>query len=842
MIWQAPHMFWLLLTLPALVLIWRRTRSRLPWSVVGLRLVIVTFLIGALADPVLPKAGKPGNSPLIVLYDQSDSLTAAGRAAIRAEAEAIATAAGPETRLLAFGATVVAGRDRLPDGAGSDLAAAITTAQQLLPGGGRVIVISDGQATGGNALVAAQQAAQAGIQIDVRFFAPPAIPEVAVTRIDAPTLLRSGETFDIVISTFYQPTDNADPLSARLNVWAEGELLTAESVFIPPGQYQFVTTHSATKPGILSLRAEIIPTGNDTFAANNSAAMTALVIPPPRILLVEGSRESGAILGATLRQAGIEVERIPASAFPTNLELLRRFEGVVMIDVAAHQLTLDQMMAIREAVRSEGKGLTVLGGRQSFTLGGYADTPLADVLPLLMTPPPRPQRAPVSLLLIIDRSASMSSSFGVTKFDMAKEAAILALTALQSQDRVGVLAFDTDTIWTIPFQEVGEGAHLADLQSQIARMTIGGGTNIERALAVGLPALANEPYRTRHAVLLTDGRSYSNNYPRYQQLVETARAAQITLSTVAIGIDADTELLEQLSRWGNGRYYFVADARDLPRITLQESEIAAAEPTVEQPVPVLVNQAHPLIRNFDPRELPLLDGYIALQPRSEATVVLKSPTEDPLLAVWQYGLGRSVAWTASAAEPWADAWTGWQGYERFWAQVLQYTLPTPDSGPLQVRLEPRTNGTRLVVEAQTAGGNPIDLAQVNARITLPDGNEQSFRLEQMGPGYYTRDLTFTSSGPYEITVALLSGQQTLQRSIGYVQPPPAEYAIHTSNTGEALLRQIAVVTGGNLEFDLTTSLTSSPQPTSTVLWPLLAGLALVFWLVEIALRRNRGLR
>ena len=154
MIWQAPHMFWLLLTLPALVLIWRRSGSQLPWSVLGLRLVIVTSLIGALADPVRPQSGKPGDNPLIVLYDQSDSLTAVGRAAIRAEAEAIAAAAGPKTRLLAFGATVVAGLDQLPDGAGSNLAAAITTAQQLLPGGGRVILISDGQATGGNALVA----------------------------------------------------------------------------------------------------------------------------------------------------------------------------------------------------------------------------------------------------------------------------------------------------------------------------------------------------------------------------------------------------------------------------------------------------------------------------------------------------------------------------------------------------------------------------------------------------------------------------------------------------------------------------------------------------------------
>ncbi|MDW8403595.1 VWA domain-containing protein [Chloroflexus sp.] len=839
MIWQSAHMFWLLLALPALALIWRRTGGRLPWPIVGIRMLIIAILISALADPVWRQAGAPATGPLLVLYDQSDSLTPAGQAALRAEAQAIAAAAGPETRLLAFGANVVAGSDRLPDGAGSDLAAAIRTARQLLPSGGRVIIVSDGHHTGGNVLAEAQRAAQAGLQVDVYYVASPILPEVAITRLDAPALLRSGETFELTVTTAYRAINSAEPLAARLRVWANEQLLGEESIFIPPDQYQFAITHTASEPGIISLRAEVVPSGNDTFTANNAAAATALVMPPPTILLVEGYRDGGAVLAATLRQSGMAVERLPAAALPANLDQLAAYDGIVLVDVPANQFSLEQMVALREMVRSEGKGLTVIGGNQSFTLGGYAETPLADALPLAMAPPPRPQRAPVSLLLIIDRSASMSAAFGVSKFDMAKEAAILALTALQPSDRIGVLAFDTDTLWTVPFQEVGEGANVAAIQTQIATMALGGGTNIERALAVGLPALAGEPHSARHAVLLTDGRSYSNNYPRYQQLIETAQAAQITLSTIAIGIDSDTELLEQLARWGNGRYYFVADAADLPRITLQESEIAGAELTVEQPVPVLLKQPHPLVRNLDPRAMPILDGYIALQPRPEATVVLESPADDPLLAVWQYGLGRSVAWTASVAAPWARSWPGWPEYDQFWSQIVRYTLPTPDSGPLQVRIEPTATGARLVVEAQNAGGTPIDLAQASARVTLPDGSEQSFSLAQIAPGRYARELALTITGPYRIAVTLFAGSQTLQRSIGYVLPPPAEYALTDAAQGVALLQQIAAMTGGSMEPALaTTSSASAIMPQTTSLWPLLAGLALALWLVEIALRRH----
>ncbi|WP_298819748.1 VWA domain-containing protein [Chloroflexus sp.] len=841
MIWQSAHMFWLLLALPAFALIWRRAGRRLPWSILALRLAIVALLIGALADPVWQQAGRAAAGPLIVLYDQSDSLTPAGQAAIRSEAEAIAAATGPETRLLAFGAQVIAGSDQRPDGAGSDLAAALRMARQLLPAGGRVILIGDGQHTGGDVLAEAQRAAQSGIQVDVRYIAPPITPEVAITRLDAPILLRSNETFAIAITTLYRPVNGAEPLAARLRVWADGQLLGEEPVFIPAGQYQFVVEHTAGQPGILSLRAEIAPAEHDTFSANNAAAATALVIPPPRILLIEGYRDGGAMLGDTLRQAGMEVDRRPPVELSANLERLAAYDGVVLVDVSANQLSFEQMAALRELVRSEGKGLTALGGNQAFTLGGYAETPLAEALPVQMTPPPRPQRAPISLLLIIDRSASMSAAFGISKFDMAKEAAILALTALQPSDRIGVLAFDTDTIWTVPFQEVGEGANIVELQQQIAMMALGGGTNIERALAVGLPALATEPERERHAVLLTDGRSYSNNYPRYQQLVETARAAQITLSTIAIGLDADTELLEQLAQWGNGRYYFAPNANDLPRITLQESEIAGAELTVEQPVPTLLEQPHPLVRGIDPRALPPLDGYIALQPKPEATVVLKSPAEDPLLAVWQYGLGRSVAWMASAAAPWASAWPGWPDYDRFWGQLVRYTLPTPDSGPMQVRLVTDADGTSLVVEAQTAGGRPINLAQVSARVTLPDGSEQSFSLAQTAPGRYERELVLTDTGPYEIDVSLFAGSQTLQRSIGYAQPPSAEYALTDPAQGEALLQQIATITGGTMEPVLPETPPPPPTLVSASLWPLLVGIALALWLVEIGLRRNRAL-
>jgi len=579
----------------------------------------------------------------------------------------------------------------------------------------------------------------------------------------------------------------------------------------------------------------------DTFGANNRAAAVVQVNPPPQVLLVAASDDEAALLGDALRRQGVETRRVQPAEMPARLVDLAAYDGVVLVDVPAAALSLDQMASVRELVRSEGRGLVAIGGRNSFTLGAYKDTPLEEALPVTMEPPPRPQRTEIALLLIVDRSASMTAAVGVSKFDMAKEAAILATESLKPEDRIGVLAFDTGHLWVVPFQQVGEGASLAAIQQAILDLPSGGGTDIELALSEGLPALARQPTSVRHAVLLTDGRSFTNNMANYERLVQTARDQQITLSTIAIGEDADTSLLDQLARWGAGRYYFADRPEDIPRLTLLESEIARSAPVVEGAVQPALDRPHPIVRDFAPAELPDLAGYVATTARPAADVVLRSPEDDPLLAAWQYGLGRAVAWTPTAGAPWAAAWTRWDGFERFWAQTVRYTLPEPDSGPLQVRIEARPGGARLVVDALQPGGAPLDLATVNARVTLPGGEQRAFDVPQTAPGRYTQDLVLPAPGAYLVSVALVHEGGRQQREVGFVQPVAPEYRQQGDPAeGRALLEAIAAATGGAVLADLgqagtpATGALDAPEG----LWPWLLGLALGLWVLEIAVRRG----
>ncbi len=840
MLLRSPQLLWLLLLLPSVVLFWRWRGLRVAVSVLALRLGSVALLVLALADPVLGVEAA-ADGPLVVLVDQSDSLGLHGRVALRQQVDEVLQTVSGEVRLLFFGAQVLAAGSTTPvDPAASDLAAALRTAGALLPNGGRIWLFSDGVQTRGDALAEAQRLARVGIVIDTFPVAAAQQPDAAIIGVEVPRLLRPDEEFPLVVRLHYAPGDGATNLPAHLRLWVDGRLVADQDLVLTPGTSQFTVRQRAATPGVLQVQAELSITTGDTFIANNRGGATATVVSPPTILIVADQPELGGWLALVLEREGLSTSQIVPERMPSRISDMAAYDAIILLDVPATALSLDQMATVHEFVRSEGRGLLALGGHTSFTLGSYQDTPLADVLPVLMEPPPRPQRSDVALLLIMDRSASMLASFGVSKFDMAKEAAQLATQSLQPEDRIGLLAFDTETLWVVPFQLISGGLSVVQIQEQIANLPSGGGTRIERALEVGLPALAEQPTKVRHAVLLTDGRSFINDNALYQRLVETARSQQITLSTIAIGLDSDTALLKQLAAWGGGRYYYADQPADIPRLTLLESKIAGSDPAVEQVLRAELSQSHPLMRDIAPADLPELGGYVAVTERPQTEVVLHSPDGDPLLAAWQYGLGRSVAWLPGLDPAWMSQWQSWSGTSRFLSQLVRYTLPDPESGLVQVRLDPQPDGATLIVDALQPGGSPINLATVNAQITLPDGTIRTIDLRQSAPGRYSQDLLLPSPGAYRVSVVVVHDGQRQEQSVGYVQPVAEEYQYHPiPSDGMPLLQAMAEVSGGQLSPVAMGEAQTTPTGAGVFnVWPLLVGMALLLWVVEIAVRRG----
>jgi hypothetical protein len=345
----------------------------------------------------------------------------------------------------------------------------------------------------------------------------------------------------------------------------------------------------------------------------------------------------------------------------------------------------------------------------------------------------------------------------------------------------------------------------------------------------------------KHAVLLTDGRSYAGD-PDYELLVQNARDQGVTLSTIAIGEDADLDLLKRLADQGAGRYSFAAQPEDLPRLTLQETEIARDDPKIEGDIQLQPERAHATIRGFVPRRLPRLAGYVATTPKPTADVVLQSPEGDAILAAWQYGLGRSIAWTSDSGEHWADLWQSWAESPTFWTQVLGYTFPDPASGRLQTRIEADGDSLKIVAEATTSAGAPLDLANVAVRVEEPSGTEQAVTLKQVAPGRYealfVRSGSALAPGAYRLSGALQKGDDRLEARAGWSQPYPAEFA--GGIAGDHLLERIAAAGGGTTLSLAEAPMTfeAPPQRDPVAYWPWFAALALALWPLEIALRRG----
>ncbi|MDQ5853021.1 MAG: VWA domain-containing protein, partial [Chloroflexota bacterium] len=597
MIFRSPHVLWLL---PLLLIVGGLVarRSAVTRPVLLLRALLLVLLVAALADPVRP--GTAAASALLVLVDGSASVAPERREAAWQTALDVAARHGSErTTLAIFGRNVAVATGRsLPaiDNTASDLPGALRVARGLLGGApGRVLLISDGASTSPGAEAAAAELQAAGIAVDVLPLPPDDRLDARVVAVDVPAGLREGQSYrgEVTLATTGATT-------AILRLKEEDEPATEQTVTLQPGRNSITFAGTAGRSGVHRFSAELQLA--DAHVENNRLERAVIVGPSPRVLVIEREPDSAAALRDLLEQGGVQSEARRPADLPHRLSDLERFDAVVLQDVPATALSLDQQSTLREYVRALGHGLLAIGGVNSFGLGNYRNTPLEDVLPVDMRPPPRRERQAVALLLIIDRSSSMYGRDPQTsKMEMAKSAAIASTQALVPNDRLGVVIFDTEPEWSIEFTTIGEGAMLSQIQDELARIQIRGGTDIYKALALGLPALAAEGTATgvgaKHAVLLTDGKSYGEDID-YDQLIADARRNGITLSTIAIGDDADTVLLKRLADQGSGRYYFAADPQQLPRLTLQETEIAREDPRVEgelqpQPNPQAGTQAHP---------------------------------------------------------------------------------------------------------------------------------------------------------------------------------------------------------------------------------------------------------
>ena len=434
-----------------------------------------------------------------------------------------------------------------------------------------------------------------------------------------------------------------------------------------------------------------VEAARDTFNQNDRAEANTIVKGEPRVLVVKGDEKVAAELVTALETERQVVDTVIPEGLPSDLAGLADYDSIVLVDVPRIRLTDKAMAALQVYVRDLGRGLVMVGGPRSYGAGGYTDTPLEETLPVDMGVRDREKQPEVALVVVIDKSGSMdachcnsfnngmgggsSGQGGVRKVDIGKEAILRAASALSAQDELGVVAFDQSAHWVIQTAPLGG---LQDIQARIAGINPDGQTNIFAGLDQAVQSLEGAKATRRHIILLTDGWSSSG---QYDGILKQMKAAGITLSTVGAG-GGSNPFLEKLAKEGGGRFYNAANPASIPDIFLKETQQVSGQQIVEEPFFPILTSNSPVLRGID-NGLPRLLGYNGTTAKPAAQTVLVTARDDPLLAQWQYGLGRSIAWTSDSTGHWARNWVPWQGFSKFFSQMVGWTFPGEESGGIE---------------------------------------------------------------------------------------------------------------------------------------------------------------
>ncbi len=857
---------WLLLLWPVVILLARKggsgavlRKSARRLSVV-IRLLIVTLIVLSIAN--LQLVTTSDRLATVFLLDVSDSVGTDGRSqeldftrkslqAMKQNQQSGVVVFGQEALVekLVSKDKTMGNLESTPITSYSNLAEAVRLGTALLPGDSqrRLVLMSDGNQNIDEVRNAAKIASANGVQIDVVPLNRSGGPEVSIGNLQVPSNLRQGEEFSLKVAV---DSNYAGP--ARVLILQDGQVISDKPVELKNGSNLFTQQLVAKSKGFANYTAKIVA-GKDTLDQNNEANAYSLVKGGPRALLVEGhpDQNEAANLQAALTQSGIEATVISPGKFP-SLNDLTQYDSVLLVNVPANTLSPANMTVLQAYVKDLGKGMIMVGGEESFGLGGYFRTPIEDMLPVELQLPSKLQTPSVAMVLVIDRSGSMADAYngpgagasGIPKIELAKDAAYLAATQLSNTDQVGIVVFDTQGQWQVPLGPMGNPSNLV---SPIGRIAPGGGTNIYSGLAPAIEGLKSSTAKNKHIILMTDGQDSEGI--DYRGLYSQAQQYGITISTVGLGEDVNTTLLAEMAKQGGGRYTFANDPTNLPKIFAKEAHLAARSYIIEENFTPAVADPSPILQGIT--GTPELKGYVATRAKGTATQALVTKRNEPLLVTWQYGLGRVAAWTSDAKGRWATNWLSWQDFPKFWSQTVRWTVAENEAGGLQVQTKTVGNRIYVTADAISPSSQYLNGLNVKAKVVASSLNSQEdVTLTQTAPGHYEGYFTPKNTGSFIVNVqgegstgTATSGttdqKVNLTQTVGAVAAYSPEYKQLGSN--DALLKDIAGLTGGQVLTDPAQAFRDDLRNTThqQELWPWLLLLAILLFPLDIAARRIR---
>ena len=706
---------------------------------------------------------------------------------------------------------------------GTDILTALKRAIASLPNGyhRRLVLLSDGIHNAGGTRLEDYLPLLSASNVEIATISLGTLKDaVRVVQLQVPTRVRKGQRFKIAAVI---ETDGSIP-KVPATLYHEGALIDTYEWNLPSG------THSLALPAPpvseeRNHRYELKLDVADEILENNQGFGVVKIQGKPHVLYVEEDIAQATHLKTVLEENGFDVEVRAPAEMPTDLIELQSSDALILSNVSADALSPEHLQSIENYVRDLGHGLVVIGGEHAYGPGGYTDTALERVLPVEMTP--REQKDTVAIFFVLDTSGSMANYVGGqrSKINLAIAGISAGINNLEKDDVAGVISFSAGEEAYITSRLTSD--HSLLLQSVRKLKPTGGTTLMKEAIEDASEMLKANDAKRKHIVLLSDGKSDDTKFD-FLELAEQIAEARISITAIAIG-DANRELLAQLTGTSGGRVVPVLNVQELPTV-LTEAVRETQRYIVQEPFqPVITNPSEPIVEGIGPP--PQLYGYIATTKKETAQVFIGSHKDEPVLAGWNVGLGKAIAWTSDVKPAWAKEWIPWRNFGKFWGQVVNWTLPAADADAdfdLVVALR------RGAAEVSIDTGTPSQVSY-EVRVVGPNGTSEPIEMQQITLTRHNGTFQIHDSGSYIVTAQRESDARI--RTAVLSLPYPAEYAEFKVNTD--LLKMLAAETVGI--YEPTPTQIASPAGTPierqvSFAHALLVAAAL-FFVLEMILRR-----
>ena len=703
---------------------------------------------------------------------------------------------------------------------GTDVLTALKRAIAVLPNDAhrRIVLLSDGIHNAGGTRLEDYRPLLSASNVEIATISLDTLKDaVRVVQLQAPTQVRKGQPFEIRAVV---ETDGSIP-KVPATLYHEGALIDTFEWTLPSGTHSLalpVPAVSEERNHRYVLKLDV----GDEILENNQGYGVVKIQGKPHVLYVEEDPTQTTHLKTVLQENGFDVAVRTPAELPTDLIELQRSDVLILSNVSADVLSLEHLQSIENYVRDLGHGLVVIGGEHAYGPGGYTDTALERTLPVEMTP--SEQKDTVAIVFVLDTSGSMANYVEARqKIGLAIEGVRAGIRNLDEEDVAGILSFNID-IHTISALTSDHDT----LRQAVSRLRpTGGTTKMKDATRRAYEILKANDAKRKHIVLLSDGKS-DGDTSAFLDLAEQIAEVRISITAIAIG-DANKELLTQFAETGKGQAVFVENIQELPAI-LTEAVRETRRYIVQEPFqPVITVPSEPIVQGIGTP--PTLHGYIATTEKDTAQVFIRSHKDEPLLAGWNIGLGKAVAWTSDVKSAWSKEWIPWRNFGKFWGQSVNWTLPAADAAAdFDLTVSLRHGAAEVNIDTRT----PSQAAYA-VRVTGPNGTSESIEMQQVTLTRHNGTFQIHDSGSYIVT-AQREGDGT-KRTEALILPYPSEYAEFKVNTD--LLKTLASETDGIYEPTLTqiASPAGTPIEKQVSLAHTLLIAAALFFVLEMILRR-----